>query len=190
MLHHALKEWAVVCEALARGQQAILLRKGGIAETAGEFLIEQQRFWLYPTYVHQQHDGIADEAKPLLAEIESKKPPAGIVRLQLWAEVTGVYQIRDELPAQLLSHLHCLSEDTVRKRYNYRQPGINLLVVRVHRSQHVHEITETPAYAGCKSWVELDAPLPTEPSTPAMSDDDYRIVNRQLDALLKPTAFA
>ncbi len=190
MLQHALKEWAVVCEALALGQQAILLRKGGIAESAGEFVVEQTRFWLYPTYVHQQHDGIADDAKPLLAVVEANKPLTGIVRLQLWAEVTGIYQIRDELPALLLSHLHCLSEDTVRKRYNYREPGINLLVVRVHRSQHVHELTETPAYAGCKSWVQLDRALPTEPSTPVMSDDDFRIVNRQLGSLLNPTAYA
>ncbi len=190
MLQHALKEWAVICEALAQGRQSILLRKGGIAETAGEFAIEQTRFWLYPTYVHQQNDGIAESAKPLLASVQARKPRQGIVRLQLWAEVTGVYQIRDELPALMLSHLHCLSEDVVRRRFQYRQPGINIMVLRVHRSQQVHEIHETAAYVGCKSWVELKSPLETEPSVPVLNDDAYRDINRQLDLLLNPTAFA
>ena len=36
MLQRAFKEWAVICEALGRGQQALILRKGGIEENAGE----------------------------------------------------------------------------------------------------------------------------------------------------------
>src|SRR5438093_12862091 len=102
MLQHAFKEWAVICEALGQGKQAIILRKGGIAE---EFAVEETRFWLYPTFVHQQNDGIQDEARPLLEQVFANRPPAGKVRLQLWAEITGAYQIRDELPAMLLSHL-------------------------------------------------------------------------------------
>ena len=37
MLPIAFKEWAVICEALALGRQALILRKGGIAETGGAF---------------------------------------------------------------------------------------------------------------------------------------------------------
>ena len=51
MLHWALKEWAVICRALAEGRQSLLLRKGGIAEAGGAFQVEQPRFWLLPTYV-------------------------------------------------------------------------------------------------------------------------------------------
>jgi hypothetical protein len=36
----ALKEWAVICQALAEGRQTILLRKGGIAEPGGAFRVE------------------------------------------------------------------------------------------------------------------------------------------------------
>ncbi len=53
-LRHAFKEWAVICRALAEGRQAVVLRKGGVAEKTGEFQIEHTRFWLFPTYVHQQ----------------------------------------------------------------------------------------------------------------------------------------
>ena len=62
-LPHAFKEWAVICRALAEGKQALILRKGGIAETGGEFAVEHTRFWLFPTYTHQQRDGIRPEAK-------------------------------------------------------------------------------------------------------------------------------
>ena len=36
MLQHAFKEWAVICYCLAKGKQAIILRKGGLAEPGGE----------------------------------------------------------------------------------------------------------------------------------------------------------
>lgn len=190
MLQHAFKEWAVICEALALGKQAIILRKGGIDEDQGEFRIQQTHFWLYPTWVHQQNVGINEETRPLLQQIETRRPPAGMIHLQLWAEVTGIYRIRDLLPALLLSHLHCWSEEAVRNRFEYKTPGLNLLVVRVHRVPKAHVIAELPAYEGCRSWVELDKPLPTDGSTPVLDDASYRIVQKQLDMLLTPTGFA
>ena len=95
MLRHALKEWAVICRALAEGKQSLLLRKGGIAEPGGDFAVEHTRFWLMPTYTHQQRAGIADTALPLLEAAEADRPAAGVLRLTHWAEVTGMYQVRE-----------------------------------------------------------------------------------------------
>jgi hypothetical protein len=190
MLPYAFKEWAVICRALAEGKQALILRKGGIAETAGEFAVEHARFWLYPTYAHQQRDGIRPEAKALLQETEADKPAAGTVRLHHWAEVTGIYRIRDLTPALLLAHLHFWSEGTVRTRFAYREPGINVLAVRVYRATALHTIPQTAVYQGCKSWVELDTPLPTEGSMPVLTDKNYADVKWNLDMLLNPTALA
>ncbi|MBI2805702.1 MAG: DUF1802 family protein [Planctomycetes bacterium] len=190
MLQHAFKEWAVICEALARGTQALILRKGGIAEVAGEFAVEHTRFWLYPTFSHQQKDGIQEDARPLLEHVEANRPLAGTVQLQTWVEVDGVYSIRDELTSLLLSHLHIWSEATVAQRFNYRTPGLFLLVARVYRITQPHVIDESPAYAGCKSWLELDHPLSTDGSTPVLADADFDIVKRQLSLLLAPTAYA
>ena len=187
MLQHAFKEWAVICEALGQGKQAIILRKGGIAED--EFHLDQDRFWLYPTYVHQQDDGIREEAKPLLEQVKANRPPAGTLRLQYWAEVDGIYRMRDELPALLLSHLHSWSDETVLKRFNYRVPELHLLVVRVHRLPKPHELAELAAYAGCRSWVELEKPLSTAGSAPVLGDADFRLVKKQVDLILSPTAF-
>ena len=190
MLQHAFKEWAVICEALAQGKQSLILRKGGIAENEGEFAVEHTRFWLYPTFSHQQSDGIQEDVRPLLQEVEAHRPSAGKVRLQLWAEVTGIYRVRDELAALLLSHLHCWSEAIVRQRFTYRMPGLFLLLVRVHRVPTAHEIDELPRYEGCRSWVELEEPLATEGSMPVLDDANFALVRKQLNMLLTPTAFA
>jgi hypothetical protein len=186
MLQHALKEWAVICEALGRGEQSLLLRKGD----DGEFIANQTRFWLYPTFPHQQKGGIIEDARPLLQHVETNRPPAGTVHLQFRAEVTTIYRIREELPVLLLSHLHFWSEETVRQRFNSDTPGLYLLVVRVNRAPTVHEIAELPADESSRSRVELEKPLPTEGSTPVLDDESFRIVRKQLDLLLSPTAYA
>ena len=102
MLKDAFKEWAVICKALAEGKQAVILRKGGIAEEGGAFRVEHTRFWLFPTYVHQQGSGIKSELHTLLEQAEVEKPPAGMIRLSHFAEVTGIYHLHDMVGALLL----------------------------------------------------------------------------------------
>src|SRR3954447_26855743 len=117
MLRHAFKEWAVICRALAEGRQALILRKGGIAEDGGVFRVEHTRFWLYPTYVHQQRGGIKPEAVPLLEQAEADRPPAGTVLLTHFAEVAGIYLVLVLAPALFLASLHFWSEETVSNRF-------------------------------------------------------------------------
>jgi hypothetical protein len=190
MLQHAFKEWAVICRALATGRQALVLRKGGIAETSGDFVVEHTRFWLFPTYVHQQRTGIVPEAHKLLERVEAEQPPAGIVRLTHFAEVGGVYRVRDLTRALLLAHLHLWSEETVRSRFNYRSPGLYIIPVRVYRAASPAELPLTSYYEGCRSWVELEKPLPTDGATPVLSETAFDDVHRNLDLLLNPTALA
>jgi hypothetical protein len=189
-LQHAFKEWAVICRALAEGKQALLLRKGGIAETGGDFAVEHTRFWLFPTYTHQQAEGVRPDAAPLLREAEADKPAAGTVALSHLAEVTGTYRVHDLTAALLLAHLHFWSEDTVRKRFAYRVPGINVLTVRVYRAAAIHTVVDTARYQGCKSWVDLDKPLPRDGSAAVLTDKEYNEVKWHLDMLLNPTATA
>jgi len=190
MLEHAFKEWAVICKALAAGQQAVILRKGGIAETTGDFAVEHTRFWLFPTYTHQQRAGIRPELVPLLDEAEAERPAANVVRLSHFAEVTGVFHVRSLTAALLLAHLHCWSDATVTQRFHYRTPGLFVLPVRVHRAAQVVELANDPVFDGCRSWVELPAPLSTAGATPVLSDADMSHVEHSLDVLLNPTAYA
>jgi hypothetical protein len=189
-LRAALKEWAVVCQALAEGRQAILLRKGGIAEDEGEFALVHTRFWLFPTYVHQQRDGIKREAAPLLEQADANRPPDGVIRLTHFAEAPGVYQLHDLVGALKLADLHLLARETVQARFAYRSPGLNVLPVRVYRAAQAVELPDTVEYIGCRSWVELERGLPTDGATPVLTDEQFREVLVTLDRLLEPTAFA
>jgi hypothetical protein len=190
MLQQAFKEWAVICKALAEGRQALILRKGGIAEDGGEFQVTHRRFWLYPTYVHQQREGIQAEALPLLEAAEAERPRAGIVRLTHFADIDGIYHVHALAPALLLAHLHLWSDETVQRRFAYRAPGLFVLVVRVWQAAEAFELPEDEAYHGCRSWVELTRPLPTTGATPVLSEQALHELHHSLDLLLNPTALA
>jgi hypothetical protein len=189
-MKQAFKEWAVICQALAEGQQALILRKGGIAEEGGVFRPEHPRFWLYPTYLHQQAKGIKPEAGSLLRTTEQDRPPAGKVRIRHFVEVPGVYHVRELGPALLLGQQHLWSEETVRQRFEYRGPGLYVFPARVYQVPKVVELPETEYYAGCKSWVELERDLSTDGATPVLNDEQFREVLRRIEAILQPTALA
>lgn len=167
MLSIAFKEWAVICRALAEGRQALILRKGGIAEAGGQFRPEHDRFLLYPTFFHEQHrGGIKPAFLPLLDAAEAEKPPVGTIRFTHFAEVTSVRHILDLDQALALDPLHGWTADAVRHRFHYRTPGLYVLTVNVFALAHTVDVVEKPEYAGCKTWVELDAGIPTDGATP------------------------
>jgi hypothetical protein len=186
----AFKEWAVICRALAEGRQALIVRKGGIAEAGGGFRVEQQRFWLYPTYVHQQEAGVVEEARPLLQEALRERPPEGVMRLSHFAESPCVYFV-DELERVLhLEGLHVWSRQTIEARFHYRASGLFVLPVRIWRAATVHELPETAEYAGCKSWVDLGRALDMAGAAAVLSEVAFDAVVNTLDRLLGPTALA
>jgi hypothetical protein len=183
-LRHAFKEWAVVCRALALGRQTLILRKGGIAEGGGAFRLEHERFWLYPTFVHQQIDGIVPEARPLLEQALAGKPPAGTLRLTCFAEVGAAWQLSDLAAVEPLAGMHCWSAETVRARFAYRRPGLFVLAVRVFAVPRAIDLPEAPAYAGCKSWVELEQDAPAEGSVAVLDDAAFAAALHTLHGLL------
>jgi hypothetical protein len=190
MLAIAFKEWAVICQALAEGRQAIILRKGGIAEVGNTFQPDHASFWLYPTWTHQQEHGVKPDALPLLQQVANDRPVAGTVRMSCFADVPGVFHAGSLEAALALDDLHFWKEETVRQRFEYRHPGLYVLPVRVYRMPRTFELIETPAYAGCKSWVELEQGLPTEGTLPVLSEQAFRDVLYQLETRLNPTALA
>jgi hypothetical protein len=189
MLGQAFKEWAVVCQALAAGRQALVLRKGGVAEVGDTFKPEHARFWLYPTYLHQNEAALKPEAHDLLRDAERDRPATGNVRFGHFVEVPGVYHVADLDKLLMLNHLHIWSEETVRQRFAYRHPGLYVLPVRVHAAPRTFDLIETPHYLGCKSWVTLEQDLPTDGATPVIDDAAFQELLRNLDLLLNPSAF-
>src|SRR5262249_893863 len=147
-----------------------------LAESGGGFTAAYTRFWLFPTYFHQQRDGLKAEGLPFLEQAEADRPPTGVVRLSHFAEVAGIYHAHDLAAVLMLGGLHFWSDDTVQARFAYRQPSLYVLPVRVYRAAQVFELPSTPAYEGCRSWVELERALPTDGAMPVLDDSAFREV--------------
>lgn len=186
MLRYAFKEWAIVCEALARGEQTLIFRKGGISEVGGEFRPDHSRFWLFPTYLHQKSDGLKPAVADRLPRIEREKPPSDQLVLTHFVEVAQPYfSLRLESLLELDS-LHVWSEATVRQRFDYRQPSLFVLPARVYQVPEPVIVINKPEYDGCKTWVDLEHDWPIN-GTPVISDRVFADTLETIDRVLNPS---
>jgi hypothetical protein len=162
------KEWALVCEALGHGEQTILLRKGGIAEGRAGFGFRHDEFFLFPTFFHEQVVKVRTETTELPAAREGEIEIGYCAKLEAQKEITVLEQ------AAALEPLHILDESVVRERFEYKDAGLHVALVRVFRIEPVWIFEDRPAYGGCRSWVNLpEYPAETQ-FQPILSDDEFR----------------
>jgi hypothetical protein len=166
----AFKEWAGVCDALIAGRQAVVIRKGGISETAGPggFAPEHSLFWLFPTWVHQAEQGlrIAGADSPTAKPVDRDGPVP--IHALVAVDVIGYVGKEETLPS--LEEFHIFTAETILKRFHYRRPGFWVLGARVWRREAGLKLASTPEHSGCKTWVFLDLPLPTAGLEPVLDD--------------------
>ncbi len=175
----AFKEWAGICQALEAGQQSIILRKGGIAEAQGRFTPEHARFWLFPTYTHQQAQGLR-----VVAPDEPTDPRIAITGL---AEVVHVIRLENLAQVRALDCFHLWTPETLESRFRYRTPGLWLLTVRVYKRPEIFWLAQRPEFQGCHSWVPLPEPISMAGLVPVLSDVDHHAaitsIQQALDAI-------
>src|ERR1044071_3757351 len=114
----AFKEWAIIVDALGRGDQIIILRKGGINEGRSGFQVEHNRFFLFPTLFHQQRESVQPAAQ---ARYDALAPQlsAGAVRIEFFAEVVD-WKFIDSLEAALrLRGQHIWRDEVIRNRFDW-----------------------------------------------------------------------
>jgi hypothetical protein len=169
----ALKEWAVVCRELADGRQIALLRKGGIRDQSPGFTVERREFFLFPTYVHEAAGELVDAARPRLAEVARQAPPAGELRLDLYAVVEAAVEVSALEPLRRLEGQHALAWPAVEKRFHYRRPGLHVLALRVYRLPRPVVTPHLFRYDGCRSWVTLESELPVAGARPVLDDGAF-----------------
>jgi hypothetical protein len=167
----ALKEWNVLCDALGRGEQFILLRKGGIHEEHGEFRLEHARFLLFPTFLHQDPRML----KPAFASrVQASQVEPAMVRLAAWAEVSDILQVRSRQQIDAIDAEHVWSPPLIDMRFSYKPTKpLYLLLVRAWTLPRAVELSNVPLYAGCVSWVPLEAEVPIAGSSPAIPDEQW-----------------
>jgi hypothetical protein len=186
----AFKEWAIVVDALGRGDQILILRKGGISEGRGGFQVDHQQFLLFPTLFHQQRESITEPAQARFDEVSPHWPGPEVVRLEFLAEVVAWRQLDSLSSAELLRGQHCWREEVIAERFDWgRARNIFALAVRVHRLPLAIELPMSPAYGGCKSWVELDREVVTTGTIPVLDQPafDHKL-NQFFSALNAPAA--
>jgi hypothetical protein len=170
-LQTALKEWATVCRALEVGRQMVLLRKGGIYESGGEFELDHPEFLLFPTYLHQNLRMLKPEAH---AGFEPHTAEPDRVRLSAAGVVRDIVQVTSRAQIDAIDAEHVWTAPLIDMRFNYKpQNPLYLLLVRAYRLREPVTVENTPAYAGCKSWVPLDEPIETGGATPVLDDVRY-----------------
>jgi hypothetical protein len=177
-LQIALKEWASVCQALETGRQIILLRKGGIYEAAGEFELENRQFLLFPTYVHQNRNML----KPEVHEgFESISAEPSEIRISAAGAVSQIVQLRSRAQMDAIEAEHIWAVPLIDMRFNYKpQNPLYLMIVRVYRLAEPIMVANTPAYAGCKSWVPLETPIDTSRAIPVIDDSQFEARQRKI----------
>ncbi len=152
----ALKEWATVIKALETGNQTVLLRKGGILETASGFRVEARRFALFPTFEHQDNASLKSQFYGYLAEARENQPRNGYNTITSVADVVEERDIDSQEKLERLSHFHIWSDSYMAERMNWMpskpMKAIFLKVFKVPPT----EIPVLPDYQGCKSWIELN----------------------------------
>lgn len=153
----ALKEWAVLCAAMAEGRIIAMVRK------------------LQPRF------------RDALAAAHAAQPRAGEVHLALVASVAAVWTASDLAPLQDIEQEHGLAWSAVESRFHYKdRPGVQVVAVRVARLAEPARVPEEHRYQGCVSWVTLDAALPVAAAVPVVHDDDLARRIAALCAALGP----
>lgn len=160
--HAALKEWSNVIDAMGRGDQVVLIRKGGIADPA--FGVEAREFYFYPTFFHQGES----EARPS-------------VTVTHWAEAIRTWRIADLGLLGRLEPLVAIPRETLEARYRFRpDQALHIIGVRAWKLAVPVEVKFNDEYAGCRSWLSVAEEIDTTGSTPVLSDEE---LHRRLDAV-------
>jgi len=172
----ALKEWDVVCRALESGKQILLLRKGGIHDVEGVFHLEEQNFLLFPTFLHQKCEMLKPQTQSDLVTRETEPEPS---KIGAAASVTDIFRIDQRPQIDAMEDLHIWSAAQIDMRMSYKPHNpLYLILLRVYRLAAPIEIANTPAYAGCKSWVPLDREISSSSATAVIDDSRYETARR------------
>ncbi|GAC1465695.1 MAG: DUF1802 family protein [Isosphaeraceae bacterium] len=182
----AFKEWEGVCEALSRGRQSLILRKGGIEEGPAGFLPEHDVFWLYPTRVHQEQQGLKSDAIQPIPPTNSHDGKT--VELRCLARVVFIGHVDQSDRLEALDAFHVWTGETVEKRFQYRHRGLWVLGIQVFRGDRATILPVTPEQAGCKSWVPLETALPTAGLVPVLGLNVLREEMNRLREVVNPPA--
>lgn len=182
IINQALKEWDIAVKALATGKTILLLRKGGIRETGGNFEVKYRTVVLYPTYEHQKTHLLKPEFASQITPVPSGWHPETI-QINSWTEITNIFSVKQETIVKQLCPYHIWSEEFISDRLKWKanQP-LYILSLRVYNLRKPVVVPYNASYGGCQSWIELLEPTDITDSIPILDESEY---NKRLNAICK-----
>lgn len=181
----AFKEWAVIVEALGRGDQSLILRKGGIAEGRPGFRIEHPQFLLFPTQFHQHRDQVTAGGQALFDALPEPAGTPDTVGVAYFAKVCGWRKL-DSLEQTLrLEDLHVWRPEVITERFAWgREASIHAIALRVYRLVEPRSLPVRPEYSGCRSWIELEIDVDLTGANPVLDEPVHQQRMHQMQAAL------
>ena len=177
----ALKEWAVTVRALDRGEQILLLRKGGIREEGKDFRVIYPEFLLYPTFEHQKEELLDQEYHQDLRDILSQPHDPSTITFSHWARVQEVIELTEQERVDSLSPYHIWTNEYAQSRLHWKpRYPLSIMLLRLYRLAEPLAIAYESRYSGCKSWVDLEDPLSLGQLTPVLGDEEFEAKVRQV----------
>ena len=177
----ALKEWAVTVQALAQGQQILLLRKGGIHESGQDFRVIHPEFLLYPTYEHQRADLLKPAHQPALEQLLADRPQADTITFTHFARAEEVIEVAAQERVDDLAPHHIWTDAYAQSRLHWKPMlPLSILLLRVYRLEQPATVPYLNEYGGCTSWVEIMPRIPLGQLAPSLTDAEFQ---REVDAV-------
>jgi hypothetical protein len=166
----AFKEWNVVVDTLGRGEQVVIMRKGGIDEGENGFEIKHKQFWLFPTQFHQQKDFVICSAAHQMAPLSNNK----IIPIQYHSEVVSHFELNQTAQIESIRGQHVWKDEVLIQRMTSGNSyQLHALLVRVSRLPKAIEVPMDEQYGGCRSWIHLKENLDTNHLSPVLDEDHF-----------------
>jgi len=180
---NALKEWATVVKALEQGKQTVILRKGGILETASGFNIESKKFFLFPTWEHQETKHVKPEFHDFLNGVLDKKPDEGFNKISSYAEILFEKDVESNEIINDLSSFHVWSDSYIQERRNWMpEKPMKVIFLKVVKIPEFNLSLE-PKFSGCKSWIEINSNF--QEGQLALKDDEIEQKLQEFKEIVK-----
>ena len=173
--HIALKEWAITVQALARGEQILLLRKGGIHESSKDFRVLHPEFLLYPTYEHQKAELLQPAYQPALEALLEQPRDPGEITFTHFARMEEALELLEQDKVDNLEPHYIWTTAYAQSRLRWKPMlPLSVMLLRVYRLEAPVTVPWLPEYGGCTSWVEDLVEAPLGNMEPVISDEEFR----------------
>lgn len=171
----ALKEWSLACDLLSKGEQTVLIRKGGIWEPGGRFTLRCDQFLLYPTIEHQSRAMLNERYSNMV--LPDPATARKEVSITSWSQVVQWQHLNSVEEVLAIHPEHPWSESFADMRFSFNPyEPVTALFLRVWNLPKPTVVPMRPEFGGCRSWIDVMGPFDLSGSKAAL--DETELQNR------------